>query len=84
MTYFQMGITRDVGIIDCYRYYEGAQYKDSFPIVVTFKARREKEQMLWRSKDKLRKQVGLPLSSVFTFKICKKRKISIKMDGEHT
>ena len=69
-----MGITRDVGIIDCYRYLEGAQYKDAFPIVVTFKARREKEQMLWRSKDKLRKQVGSPFSFLFAFKICKNKK----------
>ena len=44
-----------MGIIDCYRYYEGAPYHGAFPIIVEFKARREKEQLLWRSKDKLRK-----------------------------
>ena len=51
-----MGIARDVGIIDCYRYYNGNPYRNAYPIVVQFKARREKEQILWRSKDKLRKQ----------------------------
>ena len=51
----QVGITRDVGIIDCYRYMHGAPYKGAYPIVVQFKQRREKEQILWRSKDKLRK-----------------------------
>ena len=51
----QIGIARDVGIVDCYRYYDGAQYRGAFPIIVEFKQRREKEQLLWRSKDKLRK-----------------------------
>ena len=44
-----------MGIVDCYRYYEGAPYRGAYPIIVEFKARREKEQLLWRSKDKLRK-----------------------------
>ena len=50
----QCGINRDVGIIDCYRYYDGAPYRGAYPIIVQFKARREKEQLLWRSKDRLR------------------------------
>ena len=33
---------------------EGAPYKGAFPIIVELKQRREKEQLLWRSKDKLR------------------------------
>ena len=48
------GIERDVGIIDCYRYYKGIPYLGALPIIVEFKARREKEQLLWRSKDRLR------------------------------
>ena len=52
---FQVGISRDVGIVDCYRYYNGAPYKGAFPIIVEFKQRREKEQILWRSKDRLKK-----------------------------
>ena len=50
-----MGIARDVGIIDIYRYYDGAPYNGAYPIVVELKQRREKEQLLWRSKDRLRK-----------------------------
>ena len=33
----------------------GAQWRGAYPVVVEFKARREKEQLLWRSKDRLRK-----------------------------
>ena len=51
----QLGIARDVGIIDCYRYYDGAPYNGAYPVIVQFKSRKEKEQLLWRSKDKLRK-----------------------------
>ena len=51
----QCGIARDVGIVDCYRYYDGQPYNEAYPVIVEFKARREKEQLLWRSKDKLRK-----------------------------
>ena len=50
-----MGIARDVGIVDIYRYYDGAPYNGAYPIVVELKQRREKEQLLWRSKDRLRK-----------------------------
>ena len=52
---FQCGIARDVGIIDCYRYLNGAPWRGAYPVIVEFKARREKEQLLWRSKDRLRK-----------------------------
>ena len=51
----QCEIARDIGILDCYRYYNGVPYRGAFPIIVQFKARREKEQLLWRSKDRLRK-----------------------------
>ena len=39
-----------------YRHVDGAPLNGAYPVVVQFKARREKEQILWRSKDKLRKQ----------------------------
>ena len=55
LSQFQLGIARDVGIIDCYRYYDGAPYNGAYPVIVQFKSRKEKEQLLWRSKDKLRK-----------------------------
>ena len=41
--------------MDCYRYYNGVPYRGAFPIVAEFKSRKEKEQLLWRSKDRLRK-----------------------------
>ena len=47
---------RDVGIIDCYRHKLGVRLGNAYPVIVTFKARREKEQILWRAKDKLRKK----------------------------
>ena len=50
-----MGIARDIGIVDIYRFYDGAPYNGAYPIVVELKQRREKEQLLWRSKDRLRK-----------------------------
>jgi hypothetical protein len=52
--FFQCGLMRDVGIIDVYRHVEGAPLKGAFPVVVQFKARREKEQIMWRAKEKLR------------------------------
>ena len=55
LSHLQLGIARDVGIIDCYRYYDGAPYNGAYPVIVQFKSRKEKEQLLWRSKDKLRK-----------------------------
>ena len=33
----------------------GAPWRGAYPVIVEFKARREKEQLLWRSKDRLRK-----------------------------
>lgn len=34
---------------------KGNPWRGAYPVIVQFKARREKEQLLWRSKDKLRK-----------------------------
>lgn len=45
---------RDVGILDVYRHKEGAPLRGAYPVVVQFKARREKEQIMWRAKEKLR------------------------------
>lgn len=47
-------LMRDVGIVDVYRHMEGAPLRGAFPVVVQFKARREKEQIMWRCKEKLR------------------------------
>ena len=43
-----------MGIIDVYRHKEGAPLRGAFPVVVQFKARREKEHVMWRAKEKLR------------------------------
>lgn len=43
-----------MGIIDVYRHMEGAPLRGAYPVVVQFKARREKEQIMWRAKEKLR------------------------------
>ena len=45
-----------MGILDCYRFKQGVPLRGAYPVIVTFKARREKEQILWRAKDKLRKK----------------------------
>ena len=45
---------RDVGILDVYRHKEGAALRGAKPVIVQFKARREKEQIMWRAKEKLR------------------------------
>ena len=45
-----------MGILDCYRYKQGVPLRGAYPVIVTFKARREKEQILWRAKEKLRKK----------------------------
>ena len=37
-----------------YRHVDGAPLNGAFPVVVQFKARREKEQIMWRAKEKLR------------------------------
>jgi len=50
----ECGLLRDVGIIDVYRHMDGAPLRGAFPVVVQFKARREKEQIMWRCKEKLR------------------------------
>ena len=50
----QCELQRDVGIIDVYRHKEGAPLRGAFPVVVQFKARREKEHIMWRAKEKLR------------------------------
>merc|ERR1719362_1228425 len=47
-------LMRDVGIVDVYRHMEGAPLRGAFPVVVQFKARREKEQIMWRCKENLR------------------------------
>ena len=52
--FFQCQVQRDVGIIDVYRHYEGAPLNGAHPVIVQFKARREKEQIMWRAKEKLR------------------------------
>ena len=52
----QVGISRDVGVLDCYRYKQGVPLRGAYPVIVTYKARREKEQILWRAKEKLRKK----------------------------
>ena len=43
-----------MGIIDVYRHKEGAPLRGAYPVVVQFKARREKEHVMWRAKEKLR------------------------------
>jgi hypothetical protein len=35
---------------------QGVPLRGAYPVIVTFKARREKEQILWRAKEKLRKK----------------------------
>jgi hypothetical protein len=55
---FQLGMIRDIPLLKVCRYNDGPRVGEATPVVITFKNRKDKEQLMWRCKDKLRK-VGI-------------------------
>ena len=51
----KVGLIREVPITDVFRYHDGPRIKGAPPVIVSFKNRKDKEQIMWRCKDKLRK-----------------------------
>ena len=46
---------RDIPLLKVFRYVDGPRVGNAAPVVVTFKNRKDKEQLIWRCKEKLKK-----------------------------
>ena len=46
---------RDIPLLKVFRYVDGPRIENAAPVIVTFKNRKDKEQLIWRCKEKLRK-----------------------------
>ena len=51
----QVGMIRDIPLLKVFRYTDGPRIGNATPVVVTFKNRKDKEQLIWRCKEKLKK-----------------------------
>ena len=69
----QVGMIRDIPLLKVFRYTDGPRIGNATPVVVTFKNRKDKEQLIWRCKEKLKK-AGIMVTEDSQVRRAKERK----------
>ena len=64
---------RDIPLLNVFRYTDGPRIGNAAPVVVTFKNRKDKEQLIWRCKEKLKK-AGIMVTEDSQVRRAKERK----------
>ncbi|TRY67395.1 hypothetical protein TCAL_02283 [Tigriopus californicus] len=70
----ELGMIREIPLVDVFRYTEGPRINNAAPIIVSFKNRKDKEQLMWRCKDKM-KSLGLLVTEDSTARLKKQFKL---------